>query len=534
MKLKILKVLTVLISVMFVVAFVNICSAADLPDNQNVNGDINLVNDMGDDDAPADYKIDGETVLRRFYNEEYDSYSDTTKTQSYLALGNNAGSSHVTSFNCSQLTDPDERSNCYQMDFSNFNIFIGDEAGRDFTRGRGNTFIGHQAAKSGGYDDGTGWTARQNVVIGTYANGGGKLQAYNTVVGALAGYSNEGSFNTFIGTEAGGSVSTGTANILMGVAAGQGHYRGRGYYPIKTGSNNIHIGTQTEVDSPDISHTIAFGDLTRVEESHQMVVGSDVYWICVYDPVVDQVKCGGSTQCAADPGTELLSCEYANIRESYWGSGIRSANPESFSINTTGGEGTDVSGAHLTLAAGKGTGSADGGFIVFSTSPAGTSGDTQNGLVDRIIISPDGNVAIGYMIPQYPLHMQSGAHVTTGGVWTNASSREYKENINDLSFEKALETLKGLTPVEYNYKTDQDEKYVGFVAEDVPELVATNDRKGLSPMDIVAVLTSVVKEQQKIAQQQQETISELSEKITDFEKELKLRGSFAMSGSDLR
>jgi hypothetical protein len=36
---------------------------------------------------------------------------------------------------------------------------------------------------------------------------------------------------------------------------------------------------------------------------------------------------------------------------------------------------------------------------------------------------------------------------------------------------------------------------VGFIAEDVPDLVATNDHKSLSPMDIVAVLTTVTKEQ---------------------------------------
>jgi hypothetical protein len=35
---------------------------------------------------------------------------------------------------------------------------------------------------------------------------------------------------------------------------------------------------------------------------------------------------------------------------------------------------------------------------------------------------------------------------------------------------------------------------VGFIAEDVPDLVSTKDRKGLSPMDIVAVLTKVVQE----------------------------------------
>ncbi|MGA2463993.1 MAG: hypothetical protein ABSH06_06520 [Thermodesulfobacteriota bacterium] len=37
---------------------------------------------------------------------------------------------------------------------------------------------------------------------------------------------------------------------------------------------------------------------------------------------------------------------------------------------------------------------------------------------------------------------------------------------------------------------------MGFVAEDVPDLIATKDRKELSPMDIMAVLTKVVQDQQ--------------------------------------
>ena len=61
----------------------------------------------------------------------------------------------------------------------------------------------------------------------------------------------------------------------------------------------------------------------------------------------------------------------------------------------------------------------------------------------------------------------------------------------------ALSTLKNLTPVTYNYKVDKEENYVGFIAEDVPDLVAMKDRKSLSPMDILAVLTKVVQTQQK-------------------------------------
>jgi len=129
----------------------------------------------------------------------------------------------------------------------------------------------------------------------------------------------------------------------------------------------------------------------------------------------------------------------------------------------------------------------------------------------KITILPSGYVGFGRNTPSYPLHMSSGAYCTTGGVWTNASSRTLKENIQSLTTDEALNTLNGLNPVKFNYKADNAEKHVGFIAEDAPELVAAKDKQGMSPMDVVAVLTKVVQEQQK-------TIAQLQEKIAQLEK----------------
>ncbi len=116
------------------------------------------------------------------------------------------------------------------------------------------------------------------------------------------------------------------------------------------------------------------------------------------------------------------------------------------------------------------------------------------------------------------LSMASGASCTAGGVWTNASSIALKNNVQPLNAGAAMETLEGLNPVTFSYKADHDEKHVGFIAEQVPELVASKDRKGLSPMDIVAVLTKVVQEQQTVIAEQRQALAELNRRVAELEK----------------
>jgi hypothetical protein len=106
------------------------------------------------------------------------------------------------------------------------------------------------------------------------------------------------------------------------------------------------------------------------------------------------------------------------------------------------------------------------------------------------------NVGFGEPLPTHPIQTGAGAYVTTGGVWTNASSRAVKKDIRPLPAHDAAQALAGLEPVTFKYKVN-NESHVGFIAEDVPDLVASGDRKGLSTMDIVAVLTKVVQQQQK-------------------------------------
>lgn len=131
----------------------------------------------------------------------------------------------------------------------------------------------------------------------------------------------------------------------------------------------------------------------------------------------------------------------------------------------------------------------------------------------KFTLDTTGYIGIDETSPAYPIEVATanGAYLDTSGNWHSSSSRKLKENIRALSAKDAMDTLNALTPVTYNFKVDKTEGCVGFIAEDVPDLVAVKDRKTLVTMDVVAVLTKVLKEQQK-------TIDELKKEIHQLKK----------------
>jgi hypothetical protein len=141
-----------------------------------------------------------------------------------------------------------------------------------------------------------------------------------------------------------------------------------------------------------------------------------------------------------------------------------------------------------------------------------------------VIKNLNGNIGLKQLNPIHPIHLASGAHVTAGGVFTNASSRTVKNSIRAITSEQAREAVQALQPVGYRYNEEPEEDYVGFIAEDVPDLLATKDRKSLAPMDVVAVLTKVVQDQERQLTEerarndrQQQLLDSLSKRLADLE-----------------
>ncbi len=98
------------------------------------------------------------------------------------------------------------------------------------------------------------------------------------------------------------------------------------------------------------------------------------------------------------------------INNIYFGQGVTATSPTSYTLQGTGGLGSNIPGGGLQIAGGRGTGTGPGGAVIFQTAPAGTSGSGLNNLVDRMTITELGNVGIGTATPTLArLQLQGGA-----------------------------------------------------------------------------------------------------------------------------
>jgi len=124
------------------------------------------------------------------------------------------------------------------------NIIIGASAGRKLTSGIHNTLIGNGAGQnhtSNEYNVMIGTSAGANLLRKTYNSG-----SFNTFIGINAGYKiKSGKDNTFLGTNAGAMLEAGSGNTIVGIDAARGGIWDPGdYHEGDSTANNTIIGNQ--------------------------------------------------------------------------------------------------------------------------------------------------------------------------------------------------------------------------------------------------------------------------------------------------
>jgi len=186
--------------------------------------------------------------------------------------GNISGSSNVFIGNQSGYTNSTGEYNTflgYNAGYTNnasYNSFLGYQAGKANTSGQYNSFMGYNAGLAN-------TTGSSNVFVGHQSGAGNTSGANNVFIGTSAGYSSNGNYNIAIGNNAGYSLTTGNVNVLIGESAGKNHTtqeynvmigQNAGYnlqgggmwdgsfntfmginagYKIATGKENVFIGT---------------------------------------------------------------------------------------------------------------------------------------------------------------------------------------------------------------------------------------------------------------------------------------------------
>jgi hypothetical protein len=85
-----------------------------------------------------------------------------------------------------------------------------------------------------------------------------------------------------------------------------------------------------------------------------------------------------------------------------FGSGAWSATPSTFTLTGASGAGTNIAGANFTILGGVSTGSAAGGAVILSVTPAGSSGTARNSSAEVLRITPTQLVTFGGTTSSFP------------------------------------------------------------------------------------------------------------------------------------
>ena len=121
-----------------------------------------------------------------------------------------------------------------------------------------------------------------------------------------------------------------------------------------------------------------------------------------------------------------------------------------------------------------------------------------------------------------PIEHSSGAHLTAGGVWTNASDANLKENFRPVDGAELLEKIEELPVSEWNYKVESDAvTHIGPTAQDFQKVfgVGEND-KSISTIDPSGIALAAIKELSKQNRELKDQNAKLMKKLEDLAKKV--------------
>lgn len=131
----------------------------------------------------------------------------------------------------------------------------------------------------------------------------------------------------------------------------------------------------------------------------------------------------------------------------------------------------------------------------------------------------NGYVGIGDSSPDFPLDMASGAHCSTGGVWTNASSRDWKQDFEIVDPEEVLMSLVRLPITEWSYSSEQGIRHIGPVADDFMQAFGLgHDEQTIGTVDADGIALAAIQGLHMKLQERDDRIAERQSRIERLEQ----------------
>src|ERR1035437_4845826 len=284
----------------------------------------------------------------------------------------------------------------------------------------------------------------------------------NTVVGFNSAFISNGANNTIVGSAAFGFATTGSRDSCIGVSC---------LWTLTTGNNNVGVGNNSgwntdSINGNNIGNTtgsnntylgVAAGPATATQHNYATMVGAESKGDCDNCIVLGRSNdfVGIGTTSPVGKLDVFLQSSDSTSLPLVVGKGT-AGNYVTVLNNGNVGIGTTTVGSRLVI---QGSG-------ITSATAAETTYNASGTVLTTIL--NNGNVGIGTTTPTLgPLTMSSGAYVSAGGVWTNASDRNLKENFATISPASILEKIDQLPVTEWNYKTEgPGVSHIGPVAQD--------------------------------------------------------------------
>ncbi|MBI4547124.1 MAG: tail fiber domain-containing protein [Ignavibacteriae bacterium] len=342
------------------------------------------------------------------------------------------------------------------------------------------------------------------------------LGTFGDPEGTIYGFSRPGTVHLAIDVNS-GNVGIGTTNPSYKLDVNGTINAGKGSF----GSGNINTGTQAFVAG---SNNLARGDYSVVS--------------------------GGGGSSASDSNSALGDYSTVSGGLSNKASGFRST-VGGGDANTASGFRATVPGGHFNAARGDYSFAAgygaranhDYAVVIAANLFTGFASDTvaSGGAAQMVLLG-----GAGFYLTNTPgvasipagrfLNTSTGAYLTTGGVWTNASDRNAKENFQPVNGEELLKKVALLPISQWNYKNEKPEvKHIGPMAQDFYRIFHLGeDEKTISTIDPAGIALAAIQELYKKSLEVNDLkaqVNRLQQMVQTLSSELKSHAAETTDGS---